>query len=105
MAFSRTWLDGTPPAACKPLARARRWTAQRPGCRQPSRRQAALMQARSTLDAAIEAAGGEAALSRVQELHWTGTAKTTAADKVTELGVATIVRPFLQRPFLQLAGR
>jgi hypothetical protein len=54
---------------------------------------------KSVLDAAIAAAGGEAALSKVQELYWTGTARVTNADKVTELGVATIVRPFLNARF------
>ncbi|MEQ1781149.1 MAG: hypothetical protein ABMA14_07310 [Hyphomonadaceae bacterium] len=54
---------------------------------------------KSVLDAAIEAAGGEAALSKVQELYWTGTAKVTAPDKVTDLGTATIVRPFLNARF------
>lgn len=54
---------------------------------------------KSVLDAAIEAAGGEAALSKVQELYWTGTAKVTVADKVSDVGVATVVRPLQNARF------
>lgn len=50
---------------------------------------------KSVLDAAIDAAGGQDALAKVVELYWTGDAKVTAADKVSEQGVATVVRPFL----------
>lgn len=49
---------------------------------------------KSVLDAAIDAAGGEAALSQVKELDWTGTAIVTADGKTTEIEVQTIVRPF-----------
>ncbi len=49
---------------------------------------------KSVLDVAVDKAGGEAALTKVKELYWTGHAKVTAGDKVTELEVATVVRPF-----------
>lgn len=49
---------------------------------------------KSVLDAAIEAAGGQAALRQVKELGWTGSAVVNAEGKTTELGVATVVRPF-----------
>jgi hypothetical protein len=49
---------------------------------------------KSVLDAAIEAAGGQAALSQVKELSWTGSATVTADGKASEVEVATIVRPF-----------
>ena len=61
----------------------------------PDTAQAASIYAgKSVLDVAVEKAGGEAALSKVKELYWTGHAKVTAADKVTELEVATVIRPF-----------
>ena len=88
MAFSRTWLMSA--AALAALGACTTVDASGPGAAtQPAASGA--YAGKSTLDAAIEAAGGEAALSKVQELYWTGTAKMTAADKVTELGVATIV--------------
>ena len=46
------------------------------------------------LDAAIAAAGGEAALSRVRSLHWTGAATVFAGERRIELGVDTTVTPF-----------
>ena len=96
MAFSRTWLMSA--AALAALGACTTVDASGPGATtQPAASGA--YAGKSTLDAAIEAAGGEAALSKVQELYWTGTAKMTAADKVTELGVATIVRPFLNARF------
>ena len=49
---------------------------------------------KSVLDAAINAAGGEAALGRVKELNWTGAATVTVAGKTTEIELETIVRPF-----------
>ncbi len=49
---------------------------------------------RSVLDAAIAAAGGEAALRQVKELDWTGSAVVNAEGKTTEIGVQTVVRPF-----------
>lgn len=49
---------------------------------------------RSVLDVAIEAAGGEAALSQVKELYWTGAAKVTADGKTAEENHAVLVRPF-----------
>ena len=48
---------------------------------------------KSVLDAAIEAAGGEAALGKVKELDWSGTATVTAEGKTTEIELQTIVRP------------
>jgi hypothetical protein len=48
---------------------------------------------KSVLDAAIEAAGGEAALAKVKELDWTGTAVVNAEGKTTEIEMQTIVRP------------
>jgi hypothetical protein len=47
-----------------------------------------------TLDAAIEAAGGAAALGKVKELGWTGTAKVTADGKTSEIQLEATVRPF-----------
>jgi hypothetical protein len=49
---------------------------------------------KSVLDGAIEAAGGQAALARVKELAWTGTATVNAEGKTTEIQMDTIVRPF-----------
>jgi hypothetical protein len=49
---------------------------------------------KSVLDAAIDAAGGEAALRQVKELGWTGTAVVNAGGKTTEIELETIVRPF-----------
>ena len=54
---------------------------------------------KSVLDVGIETAGGEAALTKVKELYWTGHAKVTAADKVSELEVATVIRPFQNARF------
>lgn len=48
---------------------------------------------RSVLDVAIEAAGGEAALSKVKELEWTGTATINAGGKTTVVEMETVVRP------------
>lgn len=49
---------------------------------------------KSVLDAAIGAAGGEAALRQVKEINWTGSGAVTAAGKTTEVELETIVRPF-----------
>ena len=49
---------------------------------------------KSVLDAAIGAAGGEAALRQVKELGWTGTAVVNAEGKTTEIEMETNVRPF-----------
>lgn len=49
---------------------------------------------KSVLDAAIDAAGGEAALARVQELYWTGMATVTTDGKSAEKNAAVLVRPF-----------
>jgi len=48
----------------------------------------------SVLDAAIKAAGGEAALRQAKELAWTGSATVNAGGKTTEIAMDTIVRPF-----------
>ncbi|MDP3740271.1 MAG: hypothetical protein Q8R02_22990 [Hyphomonadaceae bacterium] len=49
---------------------------------------------KGVLDAAINAAGGEAALSRVKELNWTAAGTVNAGGKTTEVEMQTIVRPF-----------
>lgn len=49
---------------------------------------------KSVLDAAIDAAGGQAALTKAKELDWSGTATVNAGGKTTELEVQTIIRPF-----------
>ena len=49
---------------------------------------------KSVLDAAIAAAGGEAALSAAHELDWTGAATVNSGGKTTEIEMQTIVRPF-----------
>ncbi len=48
---------------------------------------------KSVLDAAIEAAGGEAALKQVKEVEWTGKATVTAEGKTTNINVITLLRP------------
>lgn len=48
----------------------------------------------SALDAGIAAAGGEAALGKVQEVYFTGLAKVTLDGKTTEQNTAVLVRPF-----------
>ncbi|HOZ26848.1 MAG TPA: hypothetical protein PLH23_10335 [Hyphomonadaceae bacterium] len=48
---------------------------------------------KSVLDAAIEAAGGLAALAQVKEIEWTGTATVNAGGKTSVLEVMTVVRP------------
>lgn len=48
---------------------------------------------KAALDSAIEAAGGEAALAKVKELYWTGTATVNAGGKTSKLDVMTVVRP------------
>ncbi|HOY76391.1 MAG TPA: hypothetical protein PLN33_01215 [Hyphomonadaceae bacterium] len=48
---------------------------------------------KSTLDAAIDAAGGQAALAQVKELEWTGKATVNAGGKTTNLNVITVIRP------------
>jgi len=47
------------------------------------------------LQRAIDAAGGEAALSRARVLSWTGEASVFAGDKRIELGVESRVEPFV----------
>jgi hypothetical protein len=49
---------------------------------------------RSVLDTAIAYAGGEAALRKVQELYWTGSATVQAGAQSTAISVETTVRPF-----------
>lgn len=94
-AFSKTWLMSA--AAFAALGACTTMEASGPGAM--AQATGGVYAGKSVLDAAIDAAGGEAALSKVQELYWTGTAKVTAADKVTDLGVATIVRPFQNARF------
>jgi len=48
---------------------------------------------KSTLDAAIDAAGGQAALAQVKELEWTGKATVNAGGKTTAVNVITVLRP------------
>lgn len=48
---------------------------------------------KSVLDAAIEAAGGEAALKQAKEIEWTGKATVTAGGKTTTINVITVLRP------------
>lgn len=48
----------------------------------------------SALDAGIAAAGGEAALGKIQEVYFTGLAKVTLDGKTTEQNTAVLVRPF-----------
>lgn len=95
MLFSKNWLMSA--AAFAALGACTTMEASGPGAM--AQGSSGVYAGKSVLDAAIEAAGGEAALSKVQELYWTGTAKVTAADKVTDLGVATLVRPFLNARF------
>ena len=49
---------------------------------------------RSVIEASIAAMGGEAGLSKVKELAWTGAATVTAAGKTTEIEMETLLRPF-----------
>lgn len=49
---------------------------------------------KSVLDAAIDAAGGAAALGKVKELNWTSTGTAQVGGKATEVEMQTIVRPF-----------
>jgi hypothetical protein len=65
--------------------------ASMPGAMSPA---ADVYAGKSVLDAAIEAAGGQAALSQVKELGWTGSAAVTTDGKTSEVEVATVVRPF-----------
>lgn len=47
------------------------------------------------LERAVEAAGGRAALDAVRELAWTGEATVHFGEQSLELGVETMVRPFV----------
>jgi len=47
------------------------------------------------LERAVEAAGGRAALDAVKELAWTGEAAVHFGGQSLELGVETVVRPFV----------
>ena len=49
--------------------------------------------ARAALASAMDAAGGEAALAKVKELYWTGTATVVADGKTTKQDMITVVRP------------
>ena len=48
------------------------------------------------LEAAIDAAGGQAELARARTLHWTGEATVFAGERRIELGVDTTVTPFVR---------
>jgi hypothetical protein len=48
------------------------------------------------LEAAIDAAGGQANLARARTLHWTGEATVFAGERRIELGVDTMVTPFVR---------
>ncbi|HWI23771.1 MAG TPA: hypothetical protein VNS59_02490 [Lysobacter sp.] len=48
------------------------------------------------LEAAIDAAGGDTSLARARTLHWTGEATVFAGERRIELGVDTMVTPFLR---------
>lgn len=48
---------------------------------------------KSVLDAAIDAAGGQAALSQVKELEWTGAATIRSGGKTSVVEVETVIRP------------
>jgi hypothetical protein len=89
MAFSRMWLLSaaalTALGACATTGDAANDTGAQAAAATP---------AGSALDAGITAAGGEAALSKVQELYWTGLAKVTTDGKTEELNTAVVVRPF-----------
>ena len=52
--------------------------------------------AKSALDSAIDAAGGETALGKVKELFWTGSATVNAGGKTSKVDVMTVVRPDAQ---------
>jgi hypothetical protein len=51
---------------------------------------------KGALESAIDAAGGEAALTKVKELYWTGTATVNAGGKTSKMDVITVVRPEAQ---------
>lgn len=89
MGFSRNWLMSA--AALVALGAC---TTAAPGESSSAQATTGAFAGKSTLEAAIDAAGGETALGAVKELYWTGTAKVTAPDKVVDLNVATLVRPF-----------
>lgn len=48
---------------------------------------------KSVLQSAIDAAGGQAALSQVKEVEWTGKATINAGGKTTNVNVVTVLRP------------
>lgn len=48
---------------------------------------------KGVLEAALDAAGGQAALSAVKELEWTGKATINAGGKTTNVNVLTVLRP------------
>jgi hypothetical protein len=87
MAFSRTWLM----SAAMIAALGACTTTGRTG--DGGSQATVASPAKSALEAGIEAAGGESALSKVQELYWTGLAKVTADGKTEEVNTAVVVRP------------
>lgn len=88
MTFSRTLL------ACAAMAAALGacTTAQAPPAAPAV--EAGIYAGKSVLDVAVDAAGGEAALSKVKEIYFTGAAKVTADGATVEQNAAIVVRPF-----------
>ncbi len=87
MAFNRTWLMA---AASLAALGACSTTSAASGPAASMNRPAS----GNALDAGIAAAGGDAALSMVKELYWTGHATVTTGGKANEVEVRDIVRPF-----------
>lgn len=91
MAVSKLWLAG---AAMLALGACE--TMPAPGVETPAVAAAPdAYSGKSVLDAAIAAAGGEAALGKVKEVSWTGTATVNAEGKTTEIELQTFVRPLV----------
>lgn len=89
MAISRSWLTSVALVAALGAC-----TAMDAPPANPPAAEAGPAAGMATLDAAIAAAGGEAALSKVQELFWTGDAKVTADGATQDQNAAVLVRPF-----------
>lgn len=88
MAFSR------PLIACVAMAAALGACTTMEAPAQDAAATAGVYAGRSVLDVAIEAAGGEAALSRVQELYWTGAVTVTSDGTAVEQSHAVLLRPY-----------
>ncbi len=52
------------------------------------------MSGKSTLDAAIDAAGGQPALAKVKELYWTASGTKVIDAKPAEIDLEVVLRPF-----------